>query len=572
VKTELKLNLLIRIAMAVVFCCSTATLAATDEVEVGVIGASNIDAVGKPPISPARDLETGVEVHFQEVISTDVDGRAQLLFQDGTALTVGPQSDLVIDEYVYDPATGLGEMTISISKGVFRLVGGKISKNTPVVFKTPSATIAVRGGIAAGIVVEGRTEWVLLFGALEVTLPSGVTMKTTGVAGTMITATSADGGTIIKQKVNPKTLAFMTGLMEQDPATIDLVNSSGNLSGDARGAQDPASELPVTLRSEESPERDGAEPETERQKANRQEFNEAETAVLDKVKKRKAAQSAADKKLDEKTQAQTEFSNKEQERTDRKQSADAAIDKREDVGDQIKQAKIKRASANTDIAAIQKRLKAAKSGDETLTASEQKTLRKELKSLKKERSEANRVLDDKVAERSTASADKRETRKEFRDATKAKRQAGDDLKTAKEELKDARKTRREDRKAARTALDSSSGDLVGLSKKQQKKIISLAKSLSVKSTVGTPDPTIPDTSLSGKKIAESGIGTSKNETGTDAPIVVGFDEEGGAILGCDDDSACSSITMVSVKLDSDWGDGSSTPTKKEKKAIKKIKK
>ncbi len=100
---------------------------------------------------------------------------------------------------------GLGEMTISISKGVFRLVGGKISKNTPVVFKTPSATIAVRGGIAAGIVVEGRTEWVLLFGALEVTLPSGVRMKTTGVAGTMITVTSADGGTIIKRKVNPKT-------------------------------------------------------------------------------------------------------------------------------------------------------------------------------------------------------------------------------------------------------------------------------------------------------------------------------------------------------------------------------
>ena len=198
-------------------------------------------------------------------------------------------------------------MTISISKGVFRLVGGKISKNTPVVFKTPSATIAVRGGIAAGIVVEGRTEWVLLFGALEVTLPSGVTMKTTGVAGTMITATSADGGTIIKQKVNPKTLASMTGLMEQDPATADSKNPSGNLPGDASGAQNSNNKL----QSEEPSGRDDGDPETERQKANRQEFNEAETAVLDKVKKREAAQSAADKKLDEKTQARTEFSNKE---------------------------------------------------------------------------------------------------------------------------------------------------------------------------------------------------------------------------------------------------------------------
>ena len=567
-KTELKLNLLIRTAMAVVFCCSTATLAATDEVEVGVTAASNIDAVGKPPISPARDLETGVEVHFQEVISTDVDGRAQLLFQDGTALTVGPQSDLVIDEYVYDPATGLGEMTISISKGVFRLVGGKISKNTPVVFKTPSATIAVRGGIAAGIVVEGRTEWVLLFGALEVILPSGVSMKTTGVAGTMITATSADGGTIIKQKVNAKTLAFMTGLMEQDPATIDLVNSSGNLSGNASGAQDSNNKL----QSEEPSGRDDGDPETEHQRASRQEFNKAETAVLDKVEKREAAQSAADKKLDKKIQARTELSKKEQERTGRKQSADAAIDVREDIGDQIKQAKIKKASANADIAYIHKRLKAAESGGKMLTDSEQKTLRKELKILRKKRSEAKRVLDDKVPERSAATTKKRETRKEVRTATKAERQARRDLKKAKYGLQKARKKRREARATAKAALGSGSEDLVGLSKKQQKKIISLAKSLSVKSTVGTPDLTTPDPSRDSREIAEAGIVTGKNETGTDAPIVVGIDDEGDGVLGCDDDSACGSITMVSVELDSDWDDGSSTPTKKEKKTIKKIKK
>ena len=36
--------------------------AASDEVEVGVTAASVIDAIGKPPISAARDLETGLEV------------------------------------------------------------------------------------------------------------------------------------------------------------------------------------------------------------------------------------------------------------------------------------------------------------------------------------------------------------------------------------------------------------------------------------------------------------------------------------------------------------------------------
>ena len=121
---------------------------AAEETEVGVTAASNISAVGQPPVSPARDLETGLEVFFSENIKTDFDGRAQLLFLDGTTLTIGAGSEMVIDEYIYDPASGTGEMAVSLSKGVFRLVGGKISKKKAIKFSTPAATIAVRGGIA----------------------------------------------------------------------------------------------------------------------------------------------------------------------------------------------------------------------------------------------------------------------------------------------------------------------------------------------------------------------------------------------------------------------------------------
>ena len=121
--------------------------AASTEVEVGVTAASVTDATGKPPVSPARDLETGLEVFFNEKISTDENGRAQLLFRDGTSLTVGASSEMTIDEYVYDPATGTGDMVVSISKGIFRVVGGKISKNKPIVFNSPTATVAVRGCI-----------------------------------------------------------------------------------------------------------------------------------------------------------------------------------------------------------------------------------------------------------------------------------------------------------------------------------------------------------------------------------------------------------------------------------------
>ena len=56
---------------------------------------------------------------------------------------------MVLDEFVYDPATGSGKLAMTATKGVFRLVGGKISKSEPVTLKTPTATIGIRGGMPA---------------------------------------------------------------------------------------------------------------------------------------------------------------------------------------------------------------------------------------------------------------------------------------------------------------------------------------------------------------------------------------------------------------------------------------
>ena len=170
---------------AIVVLASSApalTLAATGETKVGVTAASNINATGKPPISPARDLETGLEVFFNEKVTTNASGRAQLLFRDGTSLTIGAGSEMVIDKFVFDPISGTGEMAINITKGVFRLVGGKISKKTPVRFNTPTATVAVRGAVVdLAVQANGATAAYLVFGdVLKVTsLATGMSSKTT---------------------------------------------------------------------------------------------------------------------------------------------------------------------------------------------------------------------------------------------------------------------------------------------------------------------------------------------------------------------------------------------------------
>ncbi|MGH7126218.1 MAG: hypothetical protein ACREFI_17715, partial [Stellaceae bacterium] len=96
---------------------------------VGVTGAVNPSTTGTPPGASVRALGTGSDVIFNERITTEATGQADILFVDRSALTVGPNSDLVIDEFVYSPDTGTGKLAASATKGVFRFVGGALSKN-----------------------------------------------------------------------------------------------------------------------------------------------------------------------------------------------------------------------------------------------------------------------------------------------------------------------------------------------------------------------------------------------------------------------------------------------------------
>lgn len=146
-------------------CASAVALASTDE-KVGVIGASNpaTSSQGKEG-GTQRTLQVGNDVYFEDMITTDAKGNAQVMFLDRSSLTVGPNSSLKIDKFVYDPATSAGELTIKGTKGVFRFVGGALSKKNPVKIKTPVATIGIRGGIVlVDVAANGATTSTMVFG------------------------------------------------------------------------------------------------------------------------------------------------------------------------------------------------------------------------------------------------------------------------------------------------------------------------------------------------------------------------------------------------------------------------
>lgn len=97
-------------------------------------------------------------------LRTDANGQLHLLFLDQSALTLGPDSELTIDEFRFDPATRQGQIRLGLAKGVVRVVGGQISKNTATVIATSHGKIELLGGIALVDTSGDRTRGTFLFG------------------------------------------------------------------------------------------------------------------------------------------------------------------------------------------------------------------------------------------------------------------------------------------------------------------------------------------------------------------------------------------------------------------------
>jgi hypothetical protein len=146
---------------------------------IGVTQAIENDPMGKPPGGPDRVLRVGTDVQANEVISTKNDDRAHVVFLDGTTLTVGPNSQMTIDKFVYDPTTQKGELAVNASKGVFRLIGGRISKTAAITVTTPSSTMGIRGGIMVFGVQASATTSIFVYGNSMTVTANGVTQTVT---------------------------------------------------------------------------------------------------------------------------------------------------------------------------------------------------------------------------------------------------------------------------------------------------------------------------------------------------------------------------------------------------------
>ena len=112
--------------------------------------------------------DVGTEVEQLDEAVTNK-GKMRIDFVDETRLDVVDHSRVVIDEFIYDPATGKGSLDIRASLGAVRYASGQIAKNSrqKVRLRTPTATISVRGTDFAMIVNEIGESYVTLLPSCE---------------------------------------------------------------------------------------------------------------------------------------------------------------------------------------------------------------------------------------------------------------------------------------------------------------------------------------------------------------------------------------------------------------------
>jgi hypothetical protein len=90
---------------------------------------------------------TGLEILEGDTLRTGPDGSVGVIFRDDTVLSLGPESVLVVDEYVFAPRQGKFSIVLRMLKGTAGYLSGLISKLAPesARFDTPTASIGIRG-------------------------------------------------------------------------------------------------------------------------------------------------------------------------------------------------------------------------------------------------------------------------------------------------------------------------------------------------------------------------------------------------------------------------------------------
>lgn len=119
----------------------------------------------------AREREALVKdkVMLGEEVTSAKQSTLQVLLNDQTVFTVGPDCVLTINKFVYDPTKTSSSMSANVKKGMFRFMSGNIAKfsSEAVTIDSPVASMGIRGTIVEGLVGQDAVDLGRRLGVLE---------------------------------------------------------------------------------------------------------------------------------------------------------------------------------------------------------------------------------------------------------------------------------------------------------------------------------------------------------------------------------------------------------------------
>ena len=141
-------SLLNLVALSLVFGPPLAMAAEGNKEGIGfytaILGKAMVTHPGEPQVLPVKLQD---EVLFKDVIQTEHESRTRALFQDDSMLTVGENSRVEINEYIYNPEKNVRLAIVKLMQGQVRALVSKVFKANGSKFEihTPSAVAAARG-------------------------------------------------------------------------------------------------------------------------------------------------------------------------------------------------------------------------------------------------------------------------------------------------------------------------------------------------------------------------------------------------------------------------------------------
>ena len=115
----------------------------------------------------AKELKTGDKIYLGETILSGENSGAQLLLLDQSTFTIGSDSEVVMDTFIYDPENNDGKIVSTVKKGSLKVISGLISKKNPdnLTVEVPEGTLGSRGTEFQTIVnKKSKTTQTLLIG------------------------------------------------------------------------------------------------------------------------------------------------------------------------------------------------------------------------------------------------------------------------------------------------------------------------------------------------------------------------------------------------------------------------